>query len=149
MWSIPFSLKAVYPWVPSLSTLNIWKSYLLKFRVLTLLFTWPLYLKTVNPTITWSLQLRLPPVHQFFHLYWWATDLVMFRLCLGRLSFQLRNYPQCTQGVSWTAYSLLCSFSSRCQDERSPPTRSEPVCDTSSSWIKNALSAGFSCSGGL
>ena len=60
--STPLSLRAVSLGFLLVNSLKSWNYAFLKFRVLTLLFAWPLSLRSVNTTSTWSLQPRLTPI---------------------------------------------------------------------------------------
>lgn len=88
------SLRAVSLEVPSCNSLNNWKFTLLKFKVLALLFTWPVALEIVNSSRAWSLRPRLPPILTSPIS---SSGLVMLLFWLGHLSPGLSSYPWCTK----------------------------------------------------
>lgn len=105
----PLSLRTIFQRVSIM--LNNWNFTLLKFRVLTLLFTWSIFLKIMNFLGTWSLQCRAPPI--------WACPISSSVLMskksinaslLTTLSCGLINNIWCIQRVFWPAYSLLSCF---------------------------------------
>jgi len=59
--SAPLSLRTISQGVLLTNSLKSWKFAFLKFSVLTILLTFPIFLRTVNSTNARSLQLRLPP----------------------------------------------------------------------------------------
>ena len=85
--SAPLSPKAVSQGFLLTNSLKSWKSAFRKFRVLILLFAWPLSLRTANSTSAWSLQSSLPPVLTSpVHLRWWPTAPVLYPLICLKLS---------------------------------------------------------------
>lgn len=129
LYSAPLSLRAVSQWIPSANSLN-WKFVFLKFRVLTLLFAWPVSLWILNSTRAWSLHAQAVPDLDLSNQLI-CVDKQWVKRCFSSgwaiLSPGLRNYPGRVPRVSGTAYSLLCCFFSSCQDDFSPLKGSEPA----------------------
>lgn len=105
------SPRAVSQGVSSTAALNNRKFSFLKYSILTLPFTQPMSLKTLNCSrISW-LQPRLPPV---------LTSLISYfvlesnRPSRTSLLVRIKNCSWLPPRFSWTAYSLLCHIFSRC-----------------------------------
>ena len=100
-----------------------WKLAFLKFRVFTLLFACPLFLKTKKFTHPWSLHPRLPSI---------LTSLVS---SLTLVTSRYRNEsPLVGLSItwsktlsSWIAHSSPCYFSSRCQGSWGSLAGGEPA----------------------
>jgi len=69
----PMPLRTVSQEIPSSSYLRSWKSALLKFRVLTLVFARLAFLQITNSSQEWSLQPRLPPILTSLGYQWTDT----------------------------------------------------------------------------
>lgn len=94
----------------------------LNYSILALLFMWSMSLKTLNSTrISW-LQPSLPPILTSLISY---SVLVSNRPSNTSLSVRIINYSWLPLRLSWTAYSLLCHFFSRCN---APDVHFFPLC---------------------
>ncbi|KAK4807089.1 hypothetical protein QYF61_018430 [Mycteria americana] len=96
----------------------------LRFRVLSILFTWPISLKMMNSMRTWLLQPRLPPI---------LTSLISSSVLVSNRSSNaspligIKNLSSTHSKSLLNRLQLLCRFSSRCQVDRNPPAGSGPA----------------------
>jgi len=129
LYSTPLSLRTPSQEISYKSYLNYLKFILLKFKILTLLFTRLIFLEITNSTRACSLQPRLHPILISLMI---SSAFVNARSgnsspLFGLFNNWTRMLSSVTPGISWNNYSLLCCLANGYPGGWNTPSGWEPV----------------------